>query len=640
MPRNPIYNNGRTDAQNNGLTHDPNSVNPDKNYGQSLHKFNNSYTHATSERYADVSPFMVMDVLPRDVIPFASKHNIRSYTLSSPIEDTIHKRKFYTLVPMRAIMPNTWKLFYVNPTKGDDVPDDVYPSIPLVKYWFDCYQFLLSDSYPLDRKLRFIVATELIFSIGSLTAKMKCNLWPLFYKSKSSNLDNILDVFYNSFLDKIILDVEPVPDQHITFTSDGYNGTQQMNKHDMLDIIRSGNFSVYIKDGESQSVESLITDFLEDDLPSVMNFDENSSVLDVKIDISRFVAYQISCMSQVSDTSIDYIFNAQLYRYFLFPDNSISFSYNGYDVKYDVFSRGYFDVFYSDLPDFVTIIPYLFNYNKSLKFGDYFTTARPQVLSVGDINVDPNEDGSINSLESVRKLVYTRFLNWNNRVGPKYEDYIKEQTGMSALPDPTEPAFVALSASVVTGYEVENTGDGQRDENSITTIINSSKSGNEFDITVSEPSILLGLTCYDVARLYTRGIDKSFFKEDRFDFFNHMLQYTGDQEINSLELDVLTADRPVAYTTKDMHYKQQVSHASGAFLGPLKHFAYTTENDALSLIVFGINPLFIRNFNGVFDNFYSSLTGFSLGNYFHFYCRYYNDFSEMQRAMDVAPDIL
>lgn len=634
-----MYNNGRTDAQNNGLTHDPKSVNPEKNYGQSLHKFNNSYLHATSERYADVSPFMVMDVLPRDVIPFASKHNIRSYTLSSPIEDTINKRKFYTLVPMRAILPDTWKLFYVNPTKGDDVPEDAYCSIPLIRSWFNMFQLALDESS--DTKLRFIIATELIFSIGSLASKLKCNLWPLFYKSDELNLDNVLDLFYDSLLDKIILVVEPVPGQFLSFTSDGLNGTQKMNKHDMLDIMRSGNYQLGFKDGQSEAASSMISQFLSVVIPSVMTFDADSSVLNLSIDISRFVAYQISCMSQVSDSSIDYIFNSQLYRDFLFPGDGSSFDYNGQLVLYDVFSRYYFNNYWFHyISYFVEKIPYLFNYNKSLKFGDYFTTARPQVLAVGDINVDPNSDGSINSLETARKLVYTRFLNWNNRVGPKYEDYIKELTGMSAMPDPTEPAFVGMSASVVTGYEVENTGEGQRDENSITTIINTSRSGNEFDIIVSEPSILLGLTCYDVARLYTRGIDKSFFKEDRFDFFNHMLQYTGDQEINALELDVAIGDRPIAYTTKDMHYKQQVSHASGAFLGPLKHFAYTTENDSLSLLTVGINPLFIRNFNGVFDNFYSSLTGLSLGNYFHFYCRYYNDFSNMERAMDVAPDIL
>lgn len=631
-----MLNDGRVDAQNNGLTHDPKSVNPDKHYGQSLHNFNNSYDHATSERYADISPFMALDLVGGDVVPFRSLHNVRTYTMGSPIEDPIYKTKFYTLVPFRAILPECWKYFYAHPTHGDDVPDDVYCNAKILDNWKTL--FSRRQPWTLEQKLRFIVSTELLFSKGSLPTKFKCNLWPLFDHGSDGNLDDLLDVFYNTISEMINLEVEVRPDEFITLTTDPDNSFfTYVNVHDFVDILRTGNYTVLPYSVEVTDIEAVLDNFLT----SLVPFTDFGTASDIKLDLSKFIAYQISCMSQVSDSSIDYVFNAQLYRGYLFPSQGLTYEYNGRHLVYDVFSYHYFhNYWFADIDRFNDSICYLFNFNKSLKFGDYFTTSRPRALAVGDINVSPNDDGSINSLEQSRSIVYTRFLNWSNRVGPKYDDYIKELTGKSALADPTEPSFVAISRSLVKGYEVENTGSDQRQGNSVTTIVNSNQSNEEFDIVVNEDSILLGLTCYDVPRLYTRGIDRSFFKEDRFDFFNHMLQYTGDQEINGRELDVRFGDRPIAYTTKDQHYKMQVSHASGAFLGPLKVFAYSTEVDTLNLMSLGINPLFIRNFNGTFDRFYTSVTGVSLGNYFHFYCRYKNDFSEMKRPMDVAPDIL
>lgn len=131
MPRNPAFNTG-SDAGNNGLTRDMKGVNPSNSVYHDSNSFNLSYNHATTERYADVSPFYALQCVPGDTIKFGSRHDINAYTMQAPLKDKIHKKKFYTLVPMKAILPNTWEVFFANPTKGDDVPNDTYCSIPLL----------------------------------------------------------------------------------------------------------------------------------------------------------------------------------------------------------------------------------------------------------------------------------------------------------------------------------------------------------------------------------------------------------------------------------------------------------------------------------------------------------------------------
>lgn len=633
-------NNGRIDAQNNGLTHDPASVNPNKGWTQNVHQFDNSYKHLTTERYADISPFMVMDVIDGDTVPFTLEDNVRTYTMQAPLEDDIFKHRFYSLVPMRAILPNTWKLFYTNPTKGDDVPEDVYCNLDIVQSWKECFSQFNEDTASLSDRLQFIVASELLFSTGGLPSKLKCNLWPYMYNSKSDNLDILLDhEIYPVIIENAMLQIEVQPNDYIMITASetlaSSLSANYVDVHTFLDYLRSYNYArIYVVNEEPLS--ALWGTFVE----HVNDYPITNDSPSYKIDMSRFIAYQISCVSQASDTSVDYIFNAQLFRNILFcNDTGDTFSYNGSLYLYDTFSNIVMSNLWFNGNFFNRTVSYLFNYQKSLKFSDYFVTARPERLAIGDISIDATGD-SVNSLDVARKLVYTRFLNWNNRVGPKYEDYKKSLTGVDAMPDPTEPAFINHSLMVVKGYDVENTGAEQFSLKSVSSIVNMGDTSREFEIFVTEPSILLGMASYDVQRIYTRGLDRSYLKEDRFDYFNNRLQYTGDQDIKALEIDITKGDGPIAYTTKDMHYKMQVSHANGGFIFALPSWAMTTENDTyLGGFEHGINPEFIRNQNGPFDIFFGSLSGLSLGTYFHFICRYKN-ILPTQRPMDVAPDIL
>lgn len=683
MARNPLYNDGRTDAQNNGLTHDNKASNPNKKYSQGMNTFNNTYRQAQTERFADVTPFMYLDCVGRDKIPFKSFHKLSSYTLKSPMMDEIYKHKFYSLVPYKAILPNTWELFYANPTKGDDVPDDVYCNVNLIKKIYEYAAFLIrnvadtsvSISVRMANLIEGYLALESCCSTGSLLAHLKYCLWPIFnfsFGGRILSLDNIIDTSVSEYASKYTyLSVEVQPDNFVYFVSSPEAYESMLNSglslsaskfklisiHTYLDYIREGYGDLFpLINLESTSADEAVGNLFDDlidlattSLSYYWNYeapgDWNLQLPDnvgYDIDLSAVIAYQTTCVSQVTDASIDYLFNANLFRNVLFPLPRVDqFYYNGQYFLYETFSKRYLDGYWFNTNNFARTCQKLFSFAKSLKFGDYFTQMRPQPYAVGDMTIDTSD--GLDAIEVTRKIVYQRFLNWNNRVGPKYEDYIKELTGMSPMPDNTEPSLISHFKETVGSYEVENTGTAQlQDLNSVTTLLRNSSGGFSFDIVISEPSILLGLTSYDMERLYTRVMDRSHLKSDRFDFYNHMLQYTGDQDIKACEIDSMRSpDEPIGYNTKDIHYKMQVSIAIGGFVNGLSSWAFTSENnDGDMSLIYGINPMFIRNSNGDFDRFYSSLTGYSLGSYFHFILKYNNDLTDMQRAMDVAPDIL
>ena len=278
MPRNPLYNSGRTDAQNNGLTHDIKASNPRKNYKQGMNTFNLSHRFATTERFGHISPFLSLDCVPRDVIPFRSGHNLHSYTMQSPIIDKseIYKHKFYSLVPYKAILPNTWEIFYSNPTQGSDVPDDAYCHFNLVaafeNFVSSANTFLTTQLSSLNvaranQVIGLLISSELVFSCGSLLSSLKCNLWPYFYKSKSRNIDVWYDEYFVDFACKnLYIQSNIIPGSSYNIYTEDYSGSVSINglkvsKHAFLDYLREGvgviKFSTDPSNSDKPSAEQL-----------------------------------------------------------------------------------------------------------------------------------------------------------------------------------------------------------------------------------------------------------------------------------------------------------------------------------------------------------------------------------------------
>lgn len=661
MPRNPMLQSGR-DAQNIGVNRPDRSAEPKKSYIQHNNDFDLSYSHLATLRYADVHPFFAMDALPADKMPFRSFHQLRSYTLQSPMMSDINMHKSFTMVPMQAILPNTWERFIVNPTKGDDVPDDVYCNFKIFDFLSD-FRLRILDSYSNDNStakmlnaVRYSIILEMFLSSGSLLSALGIDVsYPEF--------DNLFDTKFIPFLKSLPLIVNvDFGNVSGSFTinealsNSAINvATYIDNVHDILDCLRDGS-SIQLYSGvvDEEVYLALYNDYLLSLRDLLEKLPVDSSFTNLKFDISKLIAYQLSCVQIMTDDSVDDIYTADLFRNLVYeytlPD---FFQYNGNPIQYDAFSEHTLNGFFEDISvltssnyftkvlEFFTL---LFSFRKSLKFGDYFIDARPEPYSVGDMTVEV-KDGAVSAIDTTKSILAQRFRNWSNRVGNKLDEYILALTGEVPTASVTEAKYIVHETFDVSGFEVENTGAEQRDDVSVTTQLKTQDSRYMFDIEINDYCIILGLAHFDVKRIYTGRVDRSNLKTNRFDFFNKFFQYAGDQDIMRIELSAALSnpDDAMAYTTRHMQYKTAVSQAVGGFAnGTLPSWAFVNDESQEKLHgigIFGINSDFIRNHNGDFDRFYSSLTGYSLGNYFHFIVKFEN-IVKMSRQMAIAPDIL
>lgn len=391
----------------------------------------------------------------------------------------------------------------------------------------------------------------------------------------------------------------------------------------------------------------------------------------VPLNIARLAAYQMIVAHYYSNDHIDVLYSAELYRSYirsLFLNaysgqvlNSAfnTFLYNGVRYEYDSlsayvcnlflaygtpvsnFTTAFTSVFSRGATNFAYFIS-LFGFKKSLRFMDYFTGSRSRPLAIGDANVDTS-GSQVGVLDIARKFQATRFYNAVNRSGRKFSAYMKELFGIVPKPDYHNPFYLAHTSDVVGGQETENTGSAQLTENnSITTILRSNAARYAFSFEPDRDCIILGISYYDLPRVYTRATERQNFYLDRMDMFNPFMQYIGDQSIFNAEIGSTTPDlQPFSYTNRDMEYKQRFNMAAGGFC------ARSTQLDEWFFPAdvlrrwFGTNigSSFIRSFNSEFDRFYISLTGYSLGTYWHFIVRY-DDRCDASRPMAYAPGIL
>ena len=78
---------------------------------RSRSKFPLTYSKFQTERFAEYVPFWCMEGVRNDHLPLHSNHEVQTYTLKSPILQSLAKKKDYFVVPMQAILPNNWEKF-------------------------------------------------------------------------------------------------------------------------------------------------------------------------------------------------------------------------------------------------------------------------------------------------------------------------------------------------------------------------------------------------------------------------------------------------------------------------------------------------------------------------------------------------
>lgn len=651
-----------------------------------------------THRFGEYTPHFFAELNKDEDFPINSSHTLRTYTLKSPLMQNVTRNKDYFLVPMEAILPNNWEKFFDNPVRGDDVLDDVGPT---VENYFNrvgaafatlssSLQSILStsstsDEVALQSTLRWLIIGEYFYSKGNLCSSLGAHTYPylnLVYGVDRVSIDFAFDdftsVLFSEFSDYTAIFTMQVDGYTYTvkkFVSDNDRGSYVISFRHALQLMRDNPTFVIT------SVGSVASGDLRNTLDEwIYEYSVTTFRASIPFNLSRLWAYQLSLAHYMTNDHIDFVYSAELYRQLIGHyiravelsgySNNMFFVRNGISYEYDYLSAHVFvrmfanlsvaSVANSVLTSTVTgssfsILGYLsalFGYRRSLRYLDYFTGSRAQPLAVvntGQINTNVAvNSGQVSVIDITKSIQAQRFLNSVNRVRHNFEGYLKGIFGGEVpAPDYHNPFKLAHTDDVIYGQETENTASEQMtDKIAITTNLRSSSGNYVFQIHSDRPCIAIGITSYELARIYDKSIDRSYFHQNRFDWFNPFMQYIGDQPIYTQELGIVDSSslsmslRNFSYAIRHEEYKQWFHICSGGFtesstdLDNWLFVANDARGDQRS-----INPDWIRALSAEFDRFYVSLSGYSLGTYFHFIVDDYNSVNA-SRPMAFAPQIL
>lgn len=664
---NPLYN---TNDSPNNSTQPTKSVNRQGVYVPRTHNtFDNSYFHFTTQKFGFYQPFFVMEGVAGDKIPLHSSHNVRSLPMSSPFLSELKLNKDYFLCPMQAILPNTWEYIFKNPTQGDDVPADancLFPAYSIDGDWNlvrEGFNYLKSERLEHSSRLRWLLALELFLSQGSLLAQLGYHINPLI------SVDGNLPLSFDNFFDRVCREVQLL---ELRIDSVSYNylrnrpdipvssGIQYISLAQALSLLRS-----YGSRAEIVTIEFAPGSLIEEgnfslDNTSIPTF---SSVDDFGTDInlSRVFAYQLACSQFYVNPQVDFLYNAQLYRDNLWtlmkmalPSLEVQFfTMNGIQVPYDYTSMRYHQFMLAELATgdgltddnvaaYYDYLAAIFGHRESLRFGDYFTDSRTRPLALGDDSIEVSDSNNVSVVDVSKKIVFQRFRNAVVKLGNNFGDYLRGIFGTSPSPDYHFPKFIAHQDFVIGGFEVaNNTSDGQGD---LVTNLNTRDDTFAFEVEVDMPCVLIGISYFSVPRVYMQTKDRQFFHRDRYDMFNPMLQYIGDQIVyNHERTDYRPNDEIFGYQSRNNEYKQRYSVVSGAFATKLPAWTFVADSVTNPVDYVAVSntqsPDFIRAHDYEFNRFFAALSGYSLANSFHFIV-VYNNKCMSTRPMEVNPNIL
>lgn len=640
------------DARQAGLTSGQGRGVPSTLNTQDYNRFDRSQFNAQGNRFAEISPFYAKKHISGDKLPLVSEHDLRTFTLNSQFLGDIYLNKGFFSVPLQAIYHNTFYPWFENPPRGtSDIPDSLLPGFrlsylrgneptSLYNRLFDTSHLSASSSDAFSvRWINSLFLSMQIFSRDGLLQKLG-------YSIKSGYTETmfrwLFSFHHNQASVKLNVGLTINGSEYIM---DFYNrklGQRFLSFAEFRNLL----FDVY---NNKYEIRSIYTDFETD---QSMHDDFFSALLefpsfqpDEYVNLEKVIAYQYVCSQFYSNGFVDDIFSARQWEenikniVFAVKKSTTnaslriadtSASYNGVRYEFDLVSRGFCQLLYyaftdalsatiaDDFNQLVLCIRNIFEVHYSLRGSDYFIDSRTQPLAVGDVTIQVNNN-SVNALDVNKKNWVLRFLNAAVRVRPHIENYLRTFFGFTPTTKEPKPFYLVKERYLIGKQEVENTANEQ---GNVVTLLRSAGTKKHYEVFLSEPSIIIGVSSFSMSYFHTQSMDKEFIEFDRFENFNPFFQHIGDQPLLLRELNndpSVTLNSVFAYQDRYYQYKKSINIASGPFAsGSLKSWIPIFEHLYQYSDMRVLDSEFIRNHNSDIDEFYSSLTGETPCDYYHF----------------------
>lgn len=637
---------------------------------------------------------------PNETIPVKSAHDVRSLNLKSPMLGNVSLHKDFFDVPMSVLLPLNYDKYIVRPTNGEDIdPVEVGLNVHnLPALLFDIVHSACQNVFDLAGNLkleyegegitsqsvsdyfvsliRLINILSLTFSAGSIFSAFGLDISAcITFAGRESNVYSNSSV--DLFIDDLVTHFQDSVNKllaHVTWEDhaeylpvqiDGDNfkylpgadpdSTTYIDTRRLLERAYDASFITFDVSVITQLAEALnFTDYFIDDVNDPLAILANNLNKDLRLDLP--FAYQCVCAEFYTNSRVDYMYTAQLFRQFvssyLFDDSDgfefprETFSWNGVEYLYDFLSAHNISMALQSIPQNVNkhyqFLRLLFGYNRSLRYVDYFVNARPRPYPVLGVTT-PVTNGSVRVIDQITTRWAAKWINQAYRLGRKMSEYMKGIfAGVDVKRDYHDPMWLGSISDMVDTPETSNTGAAQNSQaNSVSSnfVSNGQRYAFEYD-TPQYYGVVIGIQHFDIARYYPHVIERNNFAVSRDDLFQPMLQFVGDQPIYRDELYSGSTHDTFGYTGRDMQYKSKVDRCFGVFSIPnyLPGWLYVAPDSDAMRGNLSQNPSFIRAYPSELDKFFTALSGYSPATYFHFIVINTNDVN-ISREMIANPQI-
>lgn len=486
--------------------------------------------------------------------------------------------------------------------------------------------------------------------------------------TQSSKLQAAIDRYFSELWNLVYSkNIGAIWSYPVSLSSDVIDGTVTAKGHDvstlsmfrnaLSDIFEAGRFPVILENEATveypESFSDALIEFVDMvavlfgafvvDGTSLSHLDDIDAKEDPfrigTLNIGKILAYQQVVAHYYTNDRVDNVYSSDLFmqnlRSVMFPSifgrttTEPTFEMNGVSYEYDYISYGgFFASLISDLLQdgklnrqwlFGTL---MFLLRRSLRYGDMLTTSRINMLAIDNGQLGINVDGGqVSPIDVTRNLLIQRYLNAVNYVGQGFLQYMSSIYGIKPSDTGTIPRFISHRKIVLQNQITNNTADNQGAQ---TTNLVGYSDTLGFDVFIDDFGYLISLTSFDVLPIYKSGIESTYHLDDRYSYFNPMMQGIGDQPVRSSELLGFPnlRDDVFGYQMRDYTYKWKLSKAHGAFCNSLPGFLISHPinafNDTSDEYDININPDYIREKPAVLDSVVPQMTGISPAEYYHF----------------------
>ena len=390
---------------------------------QGLNTFDLTAQNAFTARYGEITPYFYSVGVPDDRTTLQPSHMLRTYTFGSPLLSTMRMHVQNFSVPLSAIMPNTWDLIYKNPVKGNDVPNSALCSLDIAKLQLGLFtrlgnlysEIASASSIPIKvllsvKALPYLMLYYNAFSVGGL----------LHYLGISSNFeDDVLDIDrrFDAAFDALMQTISSLDSNTELFAfwldTDAYfvrvYPTRSSVRMFLSYALDNPETFVTATQGWTSGINATFSNALVNFVTELCNFSRSdkftkldSLTVSRTVNIYKLAAYQMTCAQYFSNDHVDDIYTSKLWlqnmRALVLATyggsvtyNQIKFDYNGVSIEYDTLSSQFLERMSKYIGN-TNALEYglyfwnnLLTFKRSLKYGDYFNSARTQPLAVGDV---------------------------------------------------------------------------------------------------------------------------------------------------------------------------------------------------------------------------------------------------------------